>query len=257
MQIPELAARLQTLGLSDKQSKVYVAALFLGPSAVQKIAEQSGINRATTYLILDELAELGLVSQTTQNGKTVFVAEGPERINAWLEGQELAIKAKRVELEKIHDDLILNARGSATSAPIVRFFKGSEGASNIQGYLRRKARPKSTIYALSNVDELIRFMPDIITQNPTARLKKQLASKLLYSYSAGTLDSSDKLLRETKKVKDPVAADINVYEEGVSISTYEGSQSIEILIESADVARALRQLFELAWENLDSNKNVN
>ena len=51
MQIANLAKKLEAVGLTEKQAKVYVAALFLGPAAVQRIAEQAEVNRATTYVI--------------------------------------------------------------------------------------------------------------------------------------------------------------------------------------------------------------
>src|SRR5665647_1274883 len=88
MQIIEMAAKLQSIGLTDKESRVYVAALFLGPSSVQKIAEQAGINRPTAYDILDQLGDYGLMSQSIENKKSVYVAEGPDAIERWLDHEK-------------------------------------------------------------------------------------------------------------------------------------------------------------------------
>ena len=47
-------------GLSDKEVKVYLALLELGPSPVRKVAGKAGVNRGTTYDILKSLRDQGL-----------------------------------------------------------------------------------------------------------------------------------------------------------------------------------------------------
>lgn len=248
MQIAELASKLEALGLNDKEARVYVATLFLGPSPVQKIAEQAEINRATAYVILEQLAGYGLVSQSTEGKKTVFVAEGPEAIERWLDAQERQIRLKREELRSIADELVASER-TDTEAPIVRFYKGEQGNAAASAYERRKASPKETIYAMSNVDELLKFNPSILEQNPRSRAKKRLKSHLLYSFSQGELDDSGAGGRVSRKIEGPVRADIALYEKTASFTTYQGKNSIGVLIESKPIVSALRQLFEQAWEN--------
>jgi sugar-specific transcriptional regulator TrmB len=48
----ELIGQIEELGLSNKEARVYVANLMLGPAGVQQIADASGIKRVTTYVIL-------------------------------------------------------------------------------------------------------------------------------------------------------------------------------------------------------------
>src|SRR4051812_25054594 len=80
----ELIASIEDLGLSQKEARVYLANLMLGPATVQKIADQSGIKRVTTYVILESLNNLGLVSQSTKGKKTYFVAEEPSHLRRLL-----------------------------------------------------------------------------------------------------------------------------------------------------------------------------
>lgn len=255
MQIEELAAKLENLGLSGKEAKVYVANLFLGPSPVQKIAEQAGINRATTYVILDQLAAIGLVSQSSESKKTLFVAQDPEELDRLFEQQQKEIIRRRQELKKILPELKNSERVKQPTAPVVRFYHGLEGIQTINSYIRRKSRPGITIYGLMNNDEVRKVFPAHIKQNPELRLKKKLASKVLYSSAGDDFKSDAKLLRQTIKLAKPVKADITLYEDRASLLTYHGQESIGVLIESKDIVSALRQLFEMAWEN-QSKKNV-
>ena len=63
-----LELELQHIGLNEREAKVYLAALELGPSPVQKIAQRAGIPRATVYLVLDDLRSKGFVT-TYDEGK--------------------------------------------------------------------------------------------------------------------------------------------------------------------------------------------
>lgn len=249
MQLEQLATKLESLGLSDKEARVYVSNLLLGPAPVQKIAEQASINRATTYVILDQLAQLGFVSQSTEGKKTAYVAENPESLNRLFDQRQAAIQRQREELIAILPDLKKISRTPQTQAPSVRFYRGLEGIKTINAYLRRKSKPKTVIYGLSNVNEIVRIFPDILKDNPDFRTKKKLASKLFYSWSDKELPSNAKLIRQTKKLGKAVPADITLYEDSASLLTYAGKDSIGIIIESPEIVAALRQLFEMAWQS--------
>jgi sugar-specific transcriptional regulator TrmB len=252
MQIQELAAKLEPLGLSDKEARVYVAALFLGPSAVQKIAGQAEINRATTYVILDQLAELGLVSQSQEGKKTVFIAEPPAALERLFDHQQALITERKRQLEQLLPELELSQRGQAPTAPTVRFYRGMEGITASSKDMRRKADPGSTIYAMTNYDAVLRIVPDILQANPAARLRKRLSSKVIYSYSGGEISSDPKLLRSTRKISAPIKADVAFYEDQGALWTYtkDPKEATGVIIENPEIVAVLRQLFELAWQGM-------
>lgn len=247
-QIQHLAHKLQAVGLTEKQARVYVAALFLGPSPVQHIAKQAGVNRATTYIILNELADRGLVSQSTEGKKSAFVAEDPYALRRWLEKQEHDIRARRAALEQVMPGLEAGQRMESSGAPRVRFYRGEEGARETNEYLRRKARVGSVIYGMVNIDELLKIFPKILEEGPELRRKKRISSNLFYSYTKGELPSGPQSLRENIRLVTPVQADMNIFDGGVVFATYRGKNSIGIIIESREIADVMRQLFMLAWD---------
>lgn len=253
MQIEELAAKLQEIGLTDKQARVYVSGLFLGPAAVQKIAQQAGINRATAYVILDELADMGLVSQSIEGKKTVYMTEGPEALSRLLQQERQLVEQRQAELKNVAAELKSMERSETGKAPVVRFYKGREGIAEISAENRRKARVGSVIYAMSDYDSVTRVFPDVFQTSPNARLKKKLASKLLYSYSKELPEAS---LRETKRLPQAAKADISIYEDRASLMTYsqDPDNLTGIVIESPEIVGALRQIFELAWDNYKPKK---
>ena len=259
MQITELAARLEPLGLTDKEARVYVAALFLGPSPVQRIASQADVNRATAYVILDQLAEYGLVSQSQENKKTVYVAEPPEALEALFIRQQHEIELRKQELQRLLPDLEASGRGKdgATGAPVVRFFKGQEGLININGQMIKRTRPGTQLYSFSDFDALLDVDPQELERTAALRLKKNISGRALYSFSK-ELPSDPKALRETKRLPKRAKADIMLFEDKAVMQSYppDPHDTVGIIIESPEIVGALRQLYELAWDNYHPKKSV-
>ena len=247
MQITNLAKRLELAGLTEKQARVYVAALFLGPAAVQRISEQSDVNRATTYVILAELADMGLVSETTEGKKTVYVAEPPEAIERYLNSIQKDIETRKDELKKSMKELKEVSRVEVADAPVVRFFKGPEAISAMESYSKRKARSNETVYSIADVDEVIKIYPDILQSGPARRKKKNIQSKMFISGSVD-VPSDSKLGRETKKMPIKAKGDVSIYDDRMTILSYKGDESTGVIIESREIVAVMRQLFELAWE---------
>lgn len=248
MQIANLAKKLEAVGLTEKQAKVYVAALFLGAAAVQRIAEQAEVNRATTYVILAELAEMGLVSESIEGKKTVYVAEPPEAIERYLSAMEKAITDRKIQLRGVLKDLKDVNRAEVEDAPVVRFFKGPEAAEATIQYLRRKAERNAVVYSVADVDEVLKLFPDLPNTGAKKRMKKAIGSQVLYS-GQQDLPNDTQSGRATKRMPEKAAADISMYDDRMAIITYGSHETTGVIIESPAIVSAFRQLFDLAWES--------
>ena len=102
--MPETAPielELRKLGLTEKEVRVYLAGLELGPSSVLNIAQKAGLARPTTYEIIKSLENKGLFAETKQKKKRYFVAQSPERILGLLRVQKKEIEEKEREFIKI------------------------------------------------------------------------------------------------------------------------------------------------------------
>jgi HTH-type transcriptional regulator, sugar sensing transcriptional regulator len=250
MQIEALSQRLRKLGLTEKQSKVYLASLLLGPASAQKLAEQAGINRPTTYDVLQELAKFGLISRSTDDAKTVFVSGGVNGLQDWLKRQAQEVEQRNQQLAALLPELQNVQRGDVSATPIVRFVHGKEGIDAVWSYVVRKAKQGEEILGMTNHDETLKLYPDHLTTNPTVRLSKKMSSKQLYYNSKRAVPSNPTLLKETKRVAVPLAADVTLYEDKAVLLSYGSGRNdwSGIVIESKDIVAVLRQLFYMAWD---------
>lgn len=76
-----LAKILQNIGLTEKEAKVYLACLELGPQPVSEIAKKARINRVTAYDILEKLLKKGLVNFVTKEKIKFFNATDPRIVS--------------------------------------------------------------------------------------------------------------------------------------------------------------------------------
>jgi sugar-specific transcriptional regulator TrmB len=253
MQIETLAQRLKNLGLTEKQAKIYVASLSLGPAPAQKIAEQAHINRPTAYDILDELSKMGLMSRSNDGNKALFISGGVEGLKDWVASQAEEAKRRKLALDELTPELADIKRAEAQAAPIVRFVHGKEGIDAIWPEVIRKAKVGEEILSMTNHDETLKVYPDHLKKNPSVRLSKHLSSKQFYYNSKQAVPSDKKLLKETVRVAEPLAADLTLYEDKAVLLSYGHGNSdwSGIVIESKDIVAVLRQLFIMAWPTGD------
>src|SRR4051812_6506264 len=97
----QMIRQIEEFGLSEKEARVYLASLMLGPAGVQRIADQAGIKRVTTYVILESLIHVGLVSQSLRGKKTFFVAEDPVSLQRLLEKKQREIADQQRQFDSI------------------------------------------------------------------------------------------------------------------------------------------------------------
>ncbi|MFA6422930.1 MAG: helix-turn-helix domain-containing protein [Patescibacteria group bacterium] len=246
---------LKRLGLSEKESKVYLAALELGASAVQKIAQKAKINRATTYVILESLRKKGLATSYEQGKKTFFAAEPPQRLELLLKNLEDEVKEKKTELESIFPELkaIFNIAGNK---PIVKFYEGKEGIEASRQDSDSKVKPNSVIYSFNDLDHLYKMFPKLNETDVNQRIKKNVTVKSIYTRNEGKLDnaSNKKELREARfvpKNKFPFNSTISILPgKQIRITTYENNYA-GVVIEDAAISNALKAVWDLAWESAE------
>lgn len=258
----DLIKHVEELGLSNKEARVYIANLMLGPAGVQQIADTSGIKRVTTYVILEALINLGLVSQTSHAKKTLFNAEAPDNLRRLLEKREQSLHDQKQQLEELLPQL-KNLKTLPKDAPSVKFYDGAEGIRTVVKTFIRESQEAGIkeAYGVSNLDELHAVFPEIAAAeaNPD-RLKAGIRSRIIYTSAQGpilTKGDADHL-RESRYVdmKDyPINGDMGIVGDRVAMVSLVGAQPIGVIIKSQELTRMLTSLFDLAWERLSSDQS--
>ncbi|MFM7853821.1 MAG: hypothetical protein ACKO96_18335, partial [Flammeovirgaceae bacterium] len=123
-----------------------------------------------------------------------------------------------------------------------------EAMTAVHSYLQRKSAKNETVYAISDLHEVLKIIPGILTQGPERRKRKNISSKIFYS-GEEVLSNDRASRRQAIKLKDKAKGDLNIYNDRMTILSYKGDESTGVIIESKEIVAVIRQLFELAWKN--------
>lgn len=95
----DLLKKLGELGLSEKESRVYLALLPRQDVGSSKIINATGLHGQFVYTALGRLEELGLAKHVIQNGRKKFSANTPRRLIALVDEKRLAAHSIAHELQ--------------------------------------------------------------------------------------------------------------------------------------------------------------
>ena len=253
----KLDKELERLGLSEKEAMVYLASIQLGPSPVQKISQKAKVNRATTYVIIESLMEMGLMSKYDEGKKTFFAPEKPERLVEYfksrrrdIDGRLSRIKEMVPELDSLYNDL--------SDKPKVKYYEGVEGLKSVQNDFVDSMKEKDVIYTFLPYDESEKsVLKQRLKSVRRKRIAKKTKVKVIYTSKFGRQleyeKDRKKELQEHLFVdhKDyPFKGGMNIYGNKIFMIDYLGKLG-GIVIENKTLANLMKCLFEMIW---NSNK---
>lgn len=242
---------LKNLGLSEKEARVYLAVLELGPETVQNIAKKAQTNRPTTYLQIESLKQKGLMSEFLKGKKAFYSAESPGRLLSLLGALEKNLEFRKSEAQRILP-MLNELFAGAGERPKVRFFEGIEGVKAMQEDFLAVGDKK--IESFTNLDKLFEMFPGYENEYTKHRINHGVKALVIYTRKNGPVDGATarEKLREARYIspgKLPMSADITIFGNKVALITYK-AMPVSIIIEDADIAAAMRAIFYLTWSGL-------
>ncbi|MFA6536779.1 MAG: helix-turn-helix domain-containing protein [Patescibacteria group bacterium] len=247
----QLANELQKIGLTDKEARVYLSSLELGQASVQNIAKESGVNRATTYIILEALKEKGLVSSYEHGKKAFFVATSPDQLDSVFEIKKKDLEEKEKNFKRLLPQLRM-IQNKKVDKPVIRFFDGRQGLLNcmeefMADSAKAESEPLRMVYSQDRLSNL--FTEEERKKFKEIRLQKKVQTKVIYSYEKGEKQSSPDGMRVNLIDKDfPITCDLAIYGDTFRISSL-GKDLSAVLIKDVEIAKTMKTIFELAWES--------
>ena len=232
---------LEKIGLNQKQGAVYLALLELGTASVESIAKKAGTKRPTTYLVLDELQNRGLVGLVPRDKKTLYTAESPELILKEINRKEELVKRFMPNLLALY-----NAR---KEKPQVLMFEGKEGMRQV--YDKIFSSPDVDFFStIRDVFAMFPDMPKLLNQRVTSKQIKvreiltQTPADLEY---AGWIKQDDYYQsRFAPKTFPEFLTDSAIFANSVAFFSFKPAVFV-VQIESREISQSLRVLFDLAW----------
>lgn len=247
-----LQKQLQTIGFSGNEIAVYLALLGLGKGTVSKISRAASLNRTTGYDILDRLVAKGLVSISGKEPKQEYAAESPDRLETIIAAE---IEKRQQELFAVRQAIPeLKSMHNVAGRPQIRFYEGKEGLREVYEDTLTSHEP---IRAYASVDDVHAALPGYFPSYYKRRAAKDIPIRAIFTDNPEGRDLV-KHDKEEKRESVFVSAEkygfhpeINIYDNKVMIASWR--EKLGIIIESGEIADAMKKIFELTW--LQAQKN--
>jgi sugar-specific transcriptional regulator TrmB len=136
---------LEKIGLTQNETKVYLALNELGISTISPIVERAGISNSKIYIILNKLIKKGLVSHISINKVNNYKTAEPERLLDFLDDKKKDIEIQEKKIREILPKLLSRQKVGLKNRE-VEVFEGFNGL--------KSAREKS-LNLLKKGDEII------------------------------------------------------------------------------------------------------
>ena len=240
---------LQDIGLSEKEAKVYLAALEIGRATADQLAKQAKIVRSTTYVQLESLMKKGLMSTYEEGKKTYFAPESPEYLKRIFELRKKEFEAKELELDGFLPELLKKFEG-AGERPAVRFFDGKEGVAALREDLLKLPAGTDLRFIYSHDALAHVYSEEERFSHAQKRSTKGIKLRSIYTRKSGPFSPSDIVPNTDRRFvpyeKMPISSDMYVYNNTVAIIAL-NKKIFGVVIESEEIAQTIKTFFELMW----------
>lgn len=240
---------LREIGLTDYESRVYVALLDLGKATSGEILQQASLNTGKIYDILASLKNKGFVSEIIEAGVKKFFPADPQRIYDYLEEKKQDISQQEASLGNIIPDIMKKIEFQK-EAQRVEVFYGYKGvcAARIKEINRYN---KKNVIRIFGVGKREKYTPQIYNYFTNylypIRIEKKMKIKKLLDHTARKYREDHEEIAEVRFF--PYASPVTIATIGdLTIIDILIEEPVTITIESQAVADSFVQQFELFWK---------
>lgn len=225
-------AGIREAGLTENESKVYLALLDLGPSLAGQISRKIGMHRRTVYDTAEMLIKKGLIGYILNNNRRLFQAANPKRIIDIINEKQDLLNPIIAELEKKYS--------TTKEKEQTNFYKGKEGLKTI---FEDQLNSKEILILGASVKayEILQFY--FKWYDKTRKQKKITVRIIAQDKNIKNIPLAE-IRYLPEKYSNPVS--VNIYNDKTAIILW-ASTPLAILIKNKEIAEGYKNYFELLW----------
>jgi len=236
--------KLQELGLTPGEAKVYEALLVLGPSTVGPVVKKSGVAYSNIYEILNRLMDKGLVSFIVKERTKYFQAEDINRINDYLVKKEKELNKKKKTFNELQPKL--EKLGLGKKKEEAEIFIGEKGLMTAYEKLVKGVKDGGYFFYIHN-EEYYERAEKFYVKSWHLMKKNKWRGLSSIEFKKTRLSKKYPSFIEQRFVSFPVPGNIDFIGDKVLITTWK-EKPIGILIHSKEIVKSYKEYFESVWK---------
>jgi len=236
------------LGFSDKNVRIYLTLIGLGPSSVRNLAKKTELNRGSVYDGLKWLKDLELVNYFEKEAKQYFVAEDPDKLYDLVKKQTEELQ----EVDKKMKDLVQELKSvydKGGERPVARYYEKGEIKKILEQVLERCEQTGTKMYRVYSDASIRDYLYDGFESFSDARIAKGIKVKAIAIGVGGELRGLDE--RKWLEIKKDSPTYIIIYPGStayISLSTQ--GELVGVVIENEGVYQTQKGIFDALWDLL-------
>lgn len=96
---------IEGLGLTEKESKLYLTSLRIGPASMQVLARKAKIDRGTAYHVAQTLTEKGLFATAQEGKRPLYRVTEPQKLYDYVAEKKQTADKQYEALQEMYEDL--------------------------------------------------------------------------------------------------------------------------------------------------------
>lgn len=234
---------LQKIGLSENESRIFVALTKLGDSTVKDISTEAGVKRPTTYIVLDELRQKGLITKIPHAKKAIYRAKDVDELYDFASDNMNTFKRSIPKLESL----------STTNKPVkALYFDGLQGLKDALFYKIDEQQNKKITGFWAQDAGITKPVIDLFTKFNKALIKRNITVTGVTPDGESQRKYRQEYPEFYKGIK---LIPINYYSSEISIDAndkfvrfIDAIEKKAVIIESERMAKTINEIFKLATD---------
>jgi sugar-specific transcriptional regulator TrmB len=237
--VENLKEFLGNIGMGKNESEIYCALVTQGTMSVLEISKTTKIHRSNVYDALATLMNAGLIIESEESKKRLFIARPPSVLAGYL-------KQKQTELVELIKHIIVKPTKYEENRVLL-----SKGRLAVREAIHGLLDSGKTICVYGIPSDAPEIIGSILTEFHKERIKKKILMRHIYnSEGAARARFLNKMKYTEARVlpsKYDSATTTNIVEGKVVLISWTRDLTV-IEIRDSDVANSYRVYFELLWK---------
>lgn len=234
------ASALQSLGLTQNESKVYTALAALKSASAAELSKASGVIRVNVYDVIESLKDRGLVSLVKKSNKQYYDAAHPKALLELHRKRQQSLQEGMKAVEKL--SLLFE---QPTVKQDVGLFKGKLGLKTV---LKEVLDAKTEILNFGSGGLFPKSYPEYFSIWEARRTKRKILMRIVASEKLkGTIPKKRLQTIRYLDLEFKNQTSTFIFDDKVAMLMWT-AEPFAILIENAELAASNRSYFEYLWK---------
>lgn len=245
----DINATLNTLGLTDPESRIYLLLLSGKPTSVMSLSQKSGLPRTTVYRLCESLTDKKFAEWIVKRQGKKIKAVSPQSLDYILEAKKQELDQINQAVGQLKKSLSFPAPGFAQTQ--VRYYHGKEGCKQLI-WNTLKADREICGYTVFLRDK--QFGKPFTDRYQQLADQKKLTDKVIINPEIAKKILADPYNKNFVSVCNwrvldlYIAGDTYIYNHIYAVNFWNENEMIGIEIENEQLAKVQRAIFDKLWQ---------